>query len=105
MAAYDFSDFISPRPHPGEHLREEFLPGYNLSPGALAKAMSLKDRTRIERLIREQQSVTAYTALRLGKVFGTSPQFWINLQTGHDLAKAAIAAREERAAIQPLAAG
>jgi addiction module HigA family antidote len=102
MAAYDFSDFVSPLPHPGEHLREEFLPGYNLSPGALAKAMGLKDRTRIERLIREQQSVTADTALRLGRVFGTSPQFWIHLQTAHDLSKAAIAAREELAAIQPL---
>ena len=104
MAGHDYSSFVSPLPHPGEHLREEFLPGYNLTAGALAKAMGLKDRTRIERLIREQQSVTADTALRLGKVFGTSPQFWINLQTGHDLSKAAIAAREELAAIRPLAA-
>lgn len=97
-------DFASPLPHPGEHLREEFLPGYHLTPGALAKAMGLKDRTRIERLIREQQSLTADTALRLGKVFNTSPEFWINLQTGHDLSKAAIAARDDLAAIQPLTA-
>ncbi len=102
MAACDFSDFVSPLPHPGEHLREEFLPGYNLTAGALAKAMGLKDRTRIERLVREQQAITADTALRLGKVFGTSPQFWINLQTSHDLSKAAIEARQELAAIQPL---
>jgi addiction module HigA family antidote len=79
-------------------------PRSNLSPGALAKAMGLKDRTRIERLVSEQQSVTADTALRLAKVFGASPQFWINMQTGHDLSKAAIAAREELAAIQPLVA-
>lgn len=104
MAAYDFTDFISPLPHPGEHLREEFLPGYRLTAGALSKAMGLKDRTRIERLVREQQPITADTALRLARIFGTTPQFWINLQTDHDLSKAAIAARDELSAIQPLAA-
>ena len=60
MAAYDFTDFVSPLPYPGEHLREEFLPGYHLTAGALAKAMGLKDRTRIERLIRERQRVTRW---------------------------------------------
>jgi len=65
--------------------------------------MGLKHRTRIECLIRDQQSIIANTALRLAKVFGTSPQFWINLQAGHDLSKIAIAAREKLAAIQPLA--
>jgi len=104
MAAYDFAEFLSPLPHPGEHLREEFLPGYHLTAGALAKAMGLKDRTRIERLVREQQPVTADTALRLAKVFGTTAQFWINLQTDHDLSKAAIAVREELAGIKPLRA-
>jgi antitoxin HigA-1 len=104
MPAYDFADFISPLPHPGEHLRQEFLPGYCLTASALAKAMGLKDRTRIERLVREQQPITADTALRLARVFGTTAQFWISLQTDHDLSKAAIAAREELAAIKPLAA-
>ena len=104
MSAIDFSTFHSPTPHPGEHLREEFLPGYGLTAGALAKAMGLKDRTRIERLVREQQPVTADTALRLGKVFGTSAQFWINLQTDHDLSKAAIAMRDELAKIVRVAA-
>ncbi len=104
MADFDFADFASPTPHPGEHLREEFLPGYRLTAGALAKAMGLKDRTRIERLVREQQPVTADTALRLARVFGTTPQFWINLQTDHDLSKAAILARDELAAIKQLAA-
>src|SRR5579863_3720137 len=101
---YDFSKFVAPTPHPGEHLREEFLPGYRLTAGALAKAMGLKDRTRIERLVREQQPVTADTALRLGKVFGTSAQFWINLQTDHDLSKAAIAMRDELEKIKRVAA-
>jgi len=104
MSAVDFSKFVSPTPHPGEHLREDFLRVYRLTPGALAKAMGLKDRTRIERLVREQQPVTADTALRLGKVFGTTAQFWINLQTDHDLSKAAILARDELARIEPVAA-
>ncbi len=104
MADFDFADFASPTPHPGEHLREAFLPGYRLTAGALAKAMGLKDRTRIERLVREQQPVTADTALRLARVFGTTPQFWINLQTDHDLSKAAILARDELAAIRRLEA-
>jgi addiction module HigA family antidote len=102
--AYDFADFVSPLPHPGEHLREDFLPAYCLTAGALAKAMGLKDRTRVERLVREQQPISADTALRLARVFGTTAQYWINLQTDHDLSKAAIAARDDLAAIQPLAA-
>ena len=102
MAAFQYTDFASPLPHPGELLREDYLPQFGLTAGALARAMGLKDRTRIERLVREQQPVTADTALRLGRVFGTTPDYWINLQTAHDLSAAAINAREELAAIQPL---
>jgi antitoxin HigA-1 len=83
--------------HPGEVLREEFLRPLGLSPGALARACGVP-RTRIERLANEETGVTADTALRLSKAFGTSPQLWLNLQTdydvqivkrqiGHDLAK------------------
>jgi addiction module HigA family antidote len=89
----DYSSFTTPLPHPGEHLREEFLPQYNLTAGALARRMGLKDRTRVERIIREKQPITADTALRLAKVFGTSADLWIGLQAGHDLSKAAIEAR------------
>lgn len=95
--------FKTPLPHPGEHLREDFLPEHGLTPGALARRMGLKDRTRIERLVREKQPVTADTALRLAKVFGTTPQFWMNLQAQHDLSLAAIAAKESLAEIEPLA--
>ena len=104
MDAYDFADFVSPLAHPGEHLREDFLPEYKLTAGALAKAMGLKDRTRIERIIREKQPITADTAIRLGRVFGTSAQFWINLQTTHDLSKAAIEGKADFAAIKTIAA-
>lgn len=105
MAAIrDYTRFESPLPHPGEHLREDFLPQYGLTPYALAKAMGLKDRTRIERLVRETQPITSDTALRLAKVFGTSADFWMNLQASHDLSKAAISGREALAKIAPLSA-
>ena len=64
--------------------------------------MGLKDRTRIERIVREKQPITADTALRPSKVFGTSAEFWMNLQAGQDLSKAAIASRDELAAIHGL---
>ncbi|HZZ34261.1 MAG TPA: HigA family addiction module antitoxin [Caulobacteraceae bacterium] len=95
-------EFTAALPHPGEHLREDYLPEYGLTPGALAKAMGLRDRTRIERLVRGAQPVTPDTALRLARVFGTSAEFWMNLQAQHDLSAAAIASREELAAIRPL---
>lgn len=103
MTTHDYTAFATPLPHPGEHLREDFLPEYGLTAGALAKAMHLKDRTRIERLIRGKQPITSDTALRLGRVFGASPEFWMNLQTQHDLSVAAIAARDDIAAIPVLA--
>jgi addiction module HigA family antidote len=103
MTTHDDTAFTNPLPHPGEHLREDFLPEYGLTAGALAKAMHLKDRTRIERLIRGKQPITSDTALRLGRVFGASPEFWMNLQTQHDLSVAAIAARDDIAAIPVLA--
>ena len=77
MTAHDYTTFAAPLAHPGEHLREDFLPDYDLTPGALARAMGLKDRTRIERLVREQQPVTSDTALRLARVFGTTAEFWM----------------------------
>ena len=52
--------------------------------------MSLKDCTRVERMVWEQQPITADTALRPAPVFGTTAQFWVTLQTDHDLSKAAI---------------
>jgi addiction module HigA family antidote len=102
MAARDYSEFLSPLPHPGEHLRQDYLPGYDLTAGSLAKAMGLKDRTRIERLVRESQPITPDTALRLARVFGTTADFWMNLQNQHDLSAAAIKSRRALRAIKPL---
>ncbi|MCI5074756.1 HigA family addiction module antitoxin [Oricola sp.] len=77
-----------PAVHPGEVLREEYLVPLKLSAGRLARALDVP-RTRIERLANEQSGVTPDTALRLGRYFGTTPQFWLNLQANHDLAIAA----------------
>ena len=81
-------DFASPLPHPGEILREDFMEPMGLTAGALARAMGLKDRTRIERLSRERQPVTADTAARLARAFGNSAQFWMNLQQLYELRRA-----------------
>jgi addiction module HigA family antidote len=87
--------------HPGEVLREEFLLPLGLSPGALAKACGVP-RTRIERLSNEETGVTADTALRLSKVFGTSPQLWLNLQTDYDVQIATRQIGKELAKIEPI---
>ena len=77
---------MTPRPiHPGELLREEFLPEYGLTAGSLAKALDVP-RDRIEKIIRKRRSITADTAARLAQFFETTPQFWLNLQSNHDLA-------------------
>jgi len=102
MTGRDYTTFLEPLAHPGEHLREDYLPGFHLTAGALAKLMGLKDRTRIERVVRERQPITPDTALRLAKVFGTTPEFWMNLQAQHDLSTAAIASRDALAEIKTL---
>lgn len=86
---------IGPNPpvHPGEILREEFLAPLDLTAYAVAQACRVP-RTRIERLSRCETPVTADTALRLGRYFGTGPEFWMNLQTQYDLAVAASTAAD-----------
>jgi addiction module HigA family antidote len=73
--------------HPGEVLRELYLDPLGLSPIALARRLHVP-RTRIERLVREETAVTADTAMRLAKAFGTTPEYWMNLQRAWDLARA-----------------
>jgi addiction module HigA family antidote len=78
-----------PRPvHPGEILREDFLPEYEMTAGSLAAALRVP-RDRIEKIVREKRALTADTAARLARFFGTTPQFWMNLQTNYDLASLA----------------
>jgi addiction module HigA family antidote len=90
---------ILPPVHPGEILREEFLVPLNMSAGALAKRLGVP-RTRIERLASEQTGVTPDTALRLGKFFNTTPEFWMNMQASYDLKVHAASLAAELAAIR-----
>jgi addiction module HigA family antidote len=85
-----------PPMHPGEMLREELLVPMGLTPYRVAKACGVP-RTRIERIVREELGITADTALRLAKFFGTTPGFWMNLQKRYDLrvVEQAIAAELE----------
>ena len=70
--------------HPGEILRSEFLEQMGISQYRLAKDISVPPR-RINEIVHGKRSITADTALRLGRFFGMSPQFWLNLQTRYDL--------------------
>jgi addiction module HigA family antidote len=87
--------------HPGEVLREEFLIPMGLSAGSVARAVGVP-RTRIERLAKESVDLTPDTALRLGKFFGTSAEFWLNLQTRYALESAEDRIEAELDRIQPL---
>ncbi len=91
---------IAPPVHPGEILREEFLTPLALTPYALARSLHVP-RTRIERIVRELTPITPDTALRLGRYFETTPDFWMNLQTAFDLASLEQAKRAEIEAIAP----
>ena len=75
------------RPHPGEILREECLVPAGMSARQLADILDVP-HNRISDIVREKRSVSADTALRLAQHFGTTAQFWLNLQTSHDLSKA-----------------
>ena len=77
---------LLPPVHPGEVLREEFLKPLDLSPGRLAKAIGVP-RTRIERLAEETVELSPDTALRLARYFGTTAEFWMNIQSRYALEK------------------
>ena len=78
---------IMPPVHPGEILREDFLPDYGMSAYALAKALNVP-RSRLNAIVRCERAVTADTAMRLARYFGTSAEMWLNMQTSYDLEKA-----------------
>jgi len=66
-------------PHPGEMLREDFMPDYGLTTAALADALGVSRQTMNE-LLRERRAITPIMALRLARLFGNSPEFWLNAQ-------------------------
>lgn len=72
------------RTHPGEILLEEFLKPYAITPHALALSIHVP-ASRIADIINSKRKITPDTATRLSKFFGTTPQFWLNLQNSYDL--------------------
>ena len=70
--------------HPGEILREQFMADFGVSVNRLARDLRVPP-TRISEIVNERRAITPDTALRLARYFGTTAEFWINLQTAHDL--------------------
>lgn len=95
---------IKRRPtHPGEMLREDFLPDYDLTVSGLAEAIGVS-RQSVNELLRERRAVSPEMALRLSRLFGNSPEFWLNAQRAVDLWEASKAIRNDVRRIQPLSA-
>ncbi|AVN45674.1 HigA family addiction module antitoxin [Pseudomonas aeruginosa] len=90
--------------HPGEILRDEFLMELDISPAALARALKVSAPT-VNDIVREQRGISADMAIRLGRYFDTSAQFWMNLQSEYSLTTAYAANGEQiEHEIEPLLA-
>lgn len=87
--------------HPGEMLREDFLPDYGLTVSSLARALGVSRQT-INEVLRERRAVSPEMALRLARLFGNSPEFWLNAQRAVDLWKADRAIKTKVERIKPL---
>ena len=79
---------LLPLIHPGEILREEFMKPRKLSINQLARDLYVPV-TRVSEIVNERRAITAETALRLARYFGTTPELWLNLQSHYDLERAA----------------
>ncbi len=90
-----------PPTHPGEVLKEDFMPDFGLNATALAEALGVSRQT-INEILRERRSVTPNMALRLSRLFGNSPEFWLNVQQARDLWDSERKFHEELLQIRPL---
>lgn len=87
--------------HPGEMLREDFLPDFGLTVAGLAAAAGVS-RQSINELLRGRRAVSPEMALRLARLFANSPEFWLNAQRAVDLWDASQALKSEMLGIKPL---
>ena len=87
--------------HPGEVLREDFMPDYDLTVSGLAEALDVSRQT-VNELVRERRSLSPEMALRLSGLFGNSPEFWLNLQRAIDLWDAKAALKDDMRRIKRL---
>jgi len=90
-----------PPTHPGEMLREDFMPDFDLNATSMAKALGVSRQT-INELLRERRAITSVMALRLSRLFGNSPEFWLNAQHARDLWDSEQRFRKELSQIRPL---
>ena len=86
--------------HPGEVLKHDFMAPFDLSDTALARAIGVTP-ARINEIVRGRRGITAETALRLARYFGTDPQSWMNLQDHYELAIAERTTADALASIEP----
>jgi len=89
--------------HPGAMLREDFFPDYGLTVSSFAKAIGVSRQT-VNELLRERRAVSPEMALRLARLFGNSPEFWLNAQRAVDLWEASRTAKDKIDRITPLSA-
>ena len=105
LARTDFSGVVGrgrlPDIHPGEILNEDFLGPLGVSQYRLAQAVSVPPR-RINEIVHGKRAISADTALRLARYFGTTPDFWINLQAQYDLRQAEKSLKRVMDKIEPL---
>lgn len=105
LARTDFSNVIGrgrlPDIHPGEILNEDFLLPLGVSQYRLAQAVAVPPR-RINEIVHGKRAISADTALRLSRFFGTSAEFWINLQAQYDLRQAEKSLKQVMDKIEPL---
>lgn len=87
--------------HPGEFLREVVVPGAGLPKSRIAARLRLSRQTLYD-ILNERAPVTAQVAMRLGRLFGNSPQFWLNLQAEYDVSTLRKAMHKELEGIPPL---
>lgn len=87
--------------HPGEMLREDFMPDYDLTVAGLAESLGVS-RQSVNELLRERRAVSPEMALRLARLFGNSPEFWLNAQRAVDLWAAEQSVKAEVDRIKPL---
>jgi len=87
--------------HPGEMLREDFLPDFELTVAGFARALGVSRQT-VNELLRERRALSPVMALRLARLFGNTPEFWLNAQRAVDLWEAARVMRKGIERIAPL---
>jgi addiction module HigA family antidote len=89
--------------HPGEMLREDFLPDYGLTVSRLASELGVS-RQSVNELLRERRALTPEMAIRMARLFGNTPEFWLNAQRAVDLWEAERALKKTVRQIKPLTA-